>query len=373
MQRICVTHFAFGLRRRCVGPKRVGSRHLWSRGLRPGQCGGISRLVGRRPRQFRHLQGYATPGYLARADRTRCMGGRASSVVLALGDGVGRAHRERRGNPADEAVETAEAEPAVDHRRSHRPAARVGIAETCTCTPSTPTVSGIPMNWPRPRGPADWTSSCRPSTTPTPPIGLAGLPTGGLLVIPGEEVTTRHGHWLAVGLAPQGWVDWRYGRSDGVFPRFAAEVPKRVAWWSPPIRPCQCRGRRGSSASITSTRSRYGTAGGTSMMNCRFAFGSGYYGRIGASRPSAAATRTASTSRSARHRLSCTRMALGPRNCRRAALRPFVPRSMCDVALELTASTDDGVAGPGQTLRVAPGASVTVTAVISGPRARPSP
>jgi hypothetical protein len=49
-------------------------------------------------------------------------------------------------------------------------------------------------------------------------------PTGSLLVIPGEEVTTRHGHWLAVGLSPCGWVDWRYAPPDGVFPRFAAEV-----------------------------------------------------------------------------------------------------------------------------------------------------
>lgn len=48
--------------------------------------------------------------------------------------------------------------------------------------------------------------------------------TGLLLVIPGEEVTTRHGHWLAVGLPPRGWVDWRYAPRDGVFPRFAAEV-----------------------------------------------------------------------------------------------------------------------------------------------------
>ena len=49
-------------------------------------------------------------------------------------------------------------------------------------------------------------------------------PTGPLLVIPGEEVTTRHGHWLAVGLSPRAWVDWRYAPRDGVFPRFAAEV-----------------------------------------------------------------------------------------------------------------------------------------------------
>jgi hypothetical protein len=45
-----------------------------------------------------------------------------------------------------------------------------------------------------------------------------------LLVIAGEEVTTRHGHWLAVGLSEHGWVDWRYAPRDDVFPRFAAEV-----------------------------------------------------------------------------------------------------------------------------------------------------
>ncbi|MER6197299.1 hypothetical protein ABT234_07955 [Streptomyces sp. NPDC001586] len=39
-----------------------------------------------------------------------------------------------------------------------------------------------------------------------------------LLVLNAEEITTRHGHWPAVGL-PQGeWVDWRYGPADqGVF------------------------------------------------------------------------------------------------------------------------------------------------------------
>ncbi len=44
----------------------------------------------------------------------------------------------------------------------------------------------------------------------------------GLLVLPGEEVTTRHGHWLAVGLPDGAWVDWRYGR--GGLPRYAAQV-----------------------------------------------------------------------------------------------------------------------------------------------------
>jgi hypothetical protein len=49
-------------------------------------------------------------------------------------------------------------------------------------------------------------------------------PADGLLVIAGEEVTTRHGHWLAIGLPPSGWIDWRYAPRDGVFTRCAAQV-----------------------------------------------------------------------------------------------------------------------------------------------------
>lgn len=45
-----------------------------------------------------------------------------------------------------------------------------------------------------------------------------------LEVIAGEEVTTRHGHWLAIGLPPGGWVDWRYSPRDGVFASYAARV-----------------------------------------------------------------------------------------------------------------------------------------------------
>jgi hypothetical protein len=45
-----------------------------------------------------------------------------------------------------------------------------------------------------------------------------------LVVIAGEEVTTRHGHWLAVGLPSGGWADWRYGPRDGVFATYAARV-----------------------------------------------------------------------------------------------------------------------------------------------------
>jgi len=46
----------------------------------------------------------------------------------------------------------------------------------------------------------------------------------GLEVIAGEEVTTRHGHWLAIALPPGGWVDWRYTPRNGVFATYAKRV-----------------------------------------------------------------------------------------------------------------------------------------------------
>jgi predicted metal-dependent phosphoesterase TrpH len=48
------------------------------------------------------------------------------------------------------------------------------------------------------------------------------------LVIPGEEVTTRAGHWVAAGLPANGrtgtWIDWRYRPEDGKLARFARQV-----------------------------------------------------------------------------------------------------------------------------------------------------
>jgi hypothetical protein len=40
-----------------------------------------------------------------------------------------------------------------------------------------------------------------------------------LLVIDGQEVTTRDGHWLALGLPGEAVVDWRYRAADGVLGR----------------------------------------------------------------------------------------------------------------------------------------------------------
>ena len=44
------------------------------------------------------------------------------------------------------------------------------------------------------------------------------------LVIDGEEVTTRNGHWVATGLPPKTWIDWRYRAADNKIQAFADQV-----------------------------------------------------------------------------------------------------------------------------------------------------
>ncbi|WP_199827531.1 CehA/McbA family metallohydrolase [Streptomyces xylophagus] len=45
-----------------------------------------------------------------------------------------------------------------------------------------------------------------------------------LLVVLGQEVTTRTGHWLALGVRPGQVVEWRYGAGDGLVDRHLDEV-----------------------------------------------------------------------------------------------------------------------------------------------------
>src|SRR5690606_26988920 len=45
-----------------------------------------------------------------------------------------------------------------------------------------------------------------------------------LLVVLGEEVTTRSGHWVAAGLPAGTWIDWRYRAGESELPRLAERV-----------------------------------------------------------------------------------------------------------------------------------------------------
>jgi hypothetical protein len=45
-----------------------------------------------------------------------------------------------------------------------------------------------------------------------------------LLILDGEEITTRNGHYLAVGLPAGAWIDWRYRATDGSFEAFTNRI-----------------------------------------------------------------------------------------------------------------------------------------------------
>jgi hypothetical protein len=45
-----------------------------------------------------------------------------------------------------------------------------------------------------------------------------------LLIVDGEEITTRNGHYLALGLPADTWIDWRYRATDGSFLEFARQI-----------------------------------------------------------------------------------------------------------------------------------------------------
>ena len=61
-----------------------------------------------------------------------------------------------------------------------------------------------------------------------------------LLIINGEEITTRNGHYTALGLPPGKWIDWRYRAVDGALPRFLRDIHQSgaLAVAAHPYAPC---------------------------------------------------------------------------------------------------------------------------------------
>ena len=195
--------------------------------------------------------------------------------------------------------------------------------------------------------------------------------TGSLLVIPGEEVTTRHGHWLAVGLSAHAWVDWRYGPRDGVFPRFAAEVRQAggLVVAAHPAVPLPGSAWEFGFAHVDALELWNGRWNLDDELSLRIWQRLLRQGRrvaaVGGS-DSHGKRQLVGSPQTAVHagELSIPAIVNGLR-CGRS----YIVRSR-DVACELTASCPGSgapdVAGPGQTLRVSPEKAVTVTAVISG-------
>lgn len=193
--------------------------------------------------------------------------------------------------------------------------------------------------------------------------------TGSLLVIPGVEVTTRHGHWLAVGLPPGGWVDWRYGPSDRVFPRFAAEVRHAggLVVAAHPAAPLPGSAWEFGFAEVDSLEVWNGKWNVDDEVSLRIWQRLLRQGRrivaVGGS-DSHARRQLVGAPQTAVHATELSVPAIVD-GLRRG--RSYIVGSR-DVACELTASCPSGgdVAGPGQQLRVPPADTVTVTAMISG-------
>ncbi|MBV8861988.1 MAG: PHP domain-containing protein [Mycobacterium sp.] len=192
--------------------------------------------------------------------------------------------------------------------------------------------------------------------------------TGTLLVIPGEEVTTRHGHWLAVGLQPRAWVDWRYGPADGVFPRFAAEV-RDVGGLVVAAHPC---------VPLPGSAWEFGFADvdALEVWNGRWNVDDELSLRIWQRllRQGRRVVAVGGSDSHGKHQpVGSPQTAVHAGQLSTPAIvdglrcgRSYIARSR-DVALELTAcSAATDMAGLGQTLRVPPDTPVTVTAVISG-------
>jgi hypothetical protein len=195
--------------------------------------------------------------------------------------------------------------------------------------------------------------------------------TGSLLVIPGEEVTTRHGHWLAVGLSAHAWVDWRYGPRDGVFSRFATEVRQAggLVVAAHPAVP------------LPGSAWEFGFAhvGAVEVWNGRWNLDDELSLRIWQRllRQGRRVVAVGGSDSHSKHQLvGSPQTAVHAGELSIPAIvdglrcgRSYIVRSR-EVACELTASCPSSdapdVAGPGQTLRVPPETAVTVTAVISG-------
>ena len=61
-----------------------------------------------------------------------------------------------------------------------------------------------------------------------------------LLILTGEEITTRNGHYLALGLPAGEWIDWRYRALDDVLPDLVRQIHRgdAIAVAAHPYAPC---------------------------------------------------------------------------------------------------------------------------------------
>jgi hypothetical protein len=83
-----------------------------------------------------------------------------------------------------------------------------------------------------------------------------------LLILTGEEVTTRNGHYLAIGLDGGEWIDWRYRARDDAFGRFTRQIRRAGGIVVPAHSYGTSLASQWKFGTTTSTPSRCGTAPG---------------------------------------------------------------------------------------------------------------
>jgi hypothetical protein len=191
----------------------------------------------------------------------------------------------------------------------------------------------------------------------------------GLEVIPGEEVTTRHGHWLAIALPPGGWVDWRYAPRDDVFATYAARVRADgglvvAAHPSVPLPGCAWEFGYHDVDAMEVWNGLWNVDDELSLRLWQQLLRHGR--RITAV--------GGSDSHASNQPVGRPQTIVYAQGLSTPDLVEGLRRGRCyltessTVSLMLSASRDDGsaIAGPGETLTVPPGTEVTVTAVVSG-------
>jgi PHP domain len=197
----------------------------------------------------------------------------------------------------------------------------------------------------------------------------AAAASDGVEVIAGEEVTTRHGHWLAIGLPPGGWVDWRYAPRDGVFLIYVARVRADgglvvAAHPSVPLPGCAWEFGYREVDAMEIWNGLWNVDDELSLRIWQQLLRQGR--RIAAVGGSDSHTSTQPVGR--------PQTVVYARGLASGDLVDGLRRGRCYVAessavsLVLSASRDGGAltAGPGETLTVPPGADVTVAAEVSG-------
>ena len=185
----------------------------------------------------------------------------------------------------------------------------------------------------------------------------------------GEEVTTRHGHWLAIALPPGGWVDWRYAPRDGVFATYAKRVRADgglvvAAHPSVPLPGCALEFGYHDVDAMEVWNGLWNVDDELSLRVWQQLLRQGRRITAVGGSDSHASSQPVGRPQTVVYAqgLAAPDLVEGLRRG-----RCYVAESSA-VTLVLSASRDDGTAtaGPGETLTVRPGAAVTVTARVSG-------